>query len=416
MNNTMKKTSNEYAENLMQAMDTVIQERMNKLAFDRTITCKIINQDEKDSNLYWVSTDTMKFKARASGNDKYSKGEEVYVLIPEGNYDNEKIITGSRINDTEKAYNKMKYVSTKEQFVEHNKISFNNEENIKIQTSNDNIETNSAKSLITDIDFKYNLPIERVGVEFSLNAFELFDDNQEIGKYGLLIDYIEKPKENVPWDTNLTTPFYCVASQDFLELINWDDDKSSIYDGDTLEGIPLLKYYSGAGVGDGGLWLFLGTGSTDLVVYHSDVSNNAPFEVARVTLGSDIINFSEIATLCQSSGLGTDINGNWAIIQQYFIQEQIPATVLKTQAIYSSELYGNPYAFTENFNHFVLLPFELSDITKLRQIEIKLFQDGNFKQINKTIELSNVSLSFGFEKDSTNIGNNELILVNKNNN
>lgn len=554
MANTLKKTSNEYAEGLMQAMDTIIQERINKLAFDRTITCKIISQDEKDSNLYWVSTDTMKFKARTSGNEKYSKGEEVYVLVPEGNYDNEKVITGSRINDIEKAYNKMKYISTKEQFVEYNKINFDgNINNINIKTTKGE-ETNSTDSLITDIDFKYNLPIERIGIEFSLDTIELFGNVQEKGQYGLLINYIEDPGENILWNTRLSNSFIYTGNNESLKFISFNTDKSSIYNGEELQGIPLLAYSSNGNTRNN-FWLFLdenfkylrgycadapnetpkeinidplakainswdllqegdnpsqgggsvkywfipvgttGTlfqyeatgymssedyqqgnyetvtcnfdinnlfqednelyvlkGSANNQYYyrysaptfddcisaagflyqgslgHEDVSNidiiyqdvlissdyrqKTPELAFPISLGRNEINLSEWSNWFGISKQGIDINGNWAKIQQYFVHEVIPGIATNSQTLYSAELYGNPYAFTESFNHFVLLPFELSDITKIKQMEIKLFQDGNFEQTNKTITLSNVSLSFGFEKGSENIGKSRLILGN----
>ena len=81
--------SNQYAENIFESIDAIIEQRLKDLSFDKTLTCKIISKDEKDENLYWVSNDAMKFQARASGDSSYSKGEEVYVLIPEGDYGNE---------------------------------------------------------------------------------------------------------------------------------------------------------------------------------------------------------------------------------------------------------------------------------------------------------------------------------------
>ena len=40
--------------------------------------------------------------------------------------------------------------------------------------------------------------------------------------------------------------------------------------------------------------------------------------------------------------------------------------------IYSKELYGNPYAFTDELTHFVVLPFKIKDITEINRIGITL--------------------------------------------
>ena len=102
---------NNYANNVFEAIDTIINQRLSELSFDRTITCKIVEEVKDKPNTYWVSNDSMRFQAIAQDGKKYSKKEEVFVLIPNGEYSNEKIITGSRIDDSKNGYNKMKYIS-----------------------------------------------------------------------------------------------------------------------------------------------------------------------------------------------------------------------------------------------------------------------------------------------------------------
>lgn len=286
MEDKIKKMSNEYAENIMQAMDTIIQERLNKLSFDRTITSKVISRDEKDDNLYWVSTETMKFQARASGDQKYSRDEEVYVLIPEGNYNNEKVITGSRINNIEKAYNKLRYMSTKTNFVEHNILDLSGD--IEINTNENSINNAIEVDYGTNKPFKYNLPIEQLGVSFKLDTLNLFkqEEPEQSGQYAISIEF-------------------------------FDDNGNELY-----------KKIN---------------------------------EVSEYT-------------------------------------------------IYSTELTGNPYAFDENFTHFMLLPFTMENITQIQKIKIKFIQFNDFDNSNISIRLSDVQLHFGFEKGSENIGKSQLIL------
>lgn len=278
---------NNYANNVFEAIDTIINQRLSELSFDRTITCKIIEEVKDSPNTYWVSNDNMRFQAIAQDGKKYNKKEEVFVLIPNGEYNNEKIITGSRIDNSKNGYNKMKYISTKEQFVEYNTIKIDG--SITNYTDSIDQEFNNfihhfLNSNQNETFYKYDIPIEYIGLSFSLNTLNLFKNDEKTGQYAISIGFLDKAGN----------------------------------------------------------------------ILHGELDN----------------------------------------VSEY--------------TIYSQELYGNPYAFTNSFKHFMLLPFKIQDITQIDQIVIKFIQDGNFDNGNIELTLSDISLSFGFEKGSKNIPTTRL--------
>ena len=90
------------AENLFQAMDIVIAERLNGLNYDKTILCKIEDDSNKDKGEYVVTDGSSTFIAISESKDiKYMKGSSVYVTIPNGDFNQQKLISGRYIANNE---------------------------------------------------------------------------------------------------------------------------------------------------------------------------------------------------------------------------------------------------------------------------------------------------------------------------
>jgi len=76
----------DYTEALFKSIDTIVNERIKNLPYDRTIVATITNNDNAATGKYEVTTDTaIRFTAYSS-NPNYNKNERVYVRIPEGDY------------------------------------------------------------------------------------------------------------------------------------------------------------------------------------------------------------------------------------------------------------------------------------------------------------------------------------------
>ena len=91
----------DYNEIWLQAMDTLIVQRLQNLPFDQTIVCKIIDDSKKDQGIYTVSNESTEFEAY-SENTHYSIDNQVYVNIPKGDWSQKKQITGRYSTDTDK--------------------------------------------------------------------------------------------------------------------------------------------------------------------------------------------------------------------------------------------------------------------------------------------------------------------------
>ena len=92
-------TASDISEQLFQAVDAIVQERLKQLNFDKTIIATITNNDKRNFGCYQVSTDNnINFKVY-SEIKKYNIGDKVYIRIPEGDYTKQKVIIGRYISE-----------------------------------------------------------------------------------------------------------------------------------------------------------------------------------------------------------------------------------------------------------------------------------------------------------------------------
>lgn len=73
-------------------VSTLIDKALQDQSYDQTILCRIENNDGADIGQYVVSYNSVSFQAFTDNNKKYEINDNVYVLIPQGNYDEQKII------------------------------------------------------------------------------------------------------------------------------------------------------------------------------------------------------------------------------------------------------------------------------------------------------------------------------------
>lgn len=90
----MAKSSNEITQGLFEAVDTIIGERISALPYDQTIVCQIVNTQDHANGIYTVTHNyNTTFTAYADFTG-YNVNDYVYVRIPEGDYTQQKVITG----------------------------------------------------------------------------------------------------------------------------------------------------------------------------------------------------------------------------------------------------------------------------------------------------------------------------------
>lgn len=89
----MALTNIEMTEQLFEAMDAIITERLRALPYDRTIVATITDNAQAAHYKYRVTTDeNIQFDAYSSITT-YTVGTRVYVRIPQGDYTKQKMIT-----------------------------------------------------------------------------------------------------------------------------------------------------------------------------------------------------------------------------------------------------------------------------------------------------------------------------------
>lgn len=95
---------NTYGDILCQAVDTIVTQRLSALEYDQTILCSIVDDSRREEGIYRVTNGSTVFEA-VSDQTNYRNSNNVYVLIPKGNWNETKTITGKKNNkDSEISY------------------------------------------------------------------------------------------------------------------------------------------------------------------------------------------------------------------------------------------------------------------------------------------------------------------------
>lgn len=85
-----------YSEVLCESVKIISESLLEGLAFDKTVECIITDDSLRTQGTYTVTDGSVSFTAY-SENTSYRKNTAVYVTIPNGDYDNDKIITGKKV-------------------------------------------------------------------------------------------------------------------------------------------------------------------------------------------------------------------------------------------------------------------------------------------------------------------------------
>ena len=89
-----------YGEIFCQATEILAQHLIEQVSFDRTILCSIIDDTEKDIGKYKVSNNEATFDAYAN-DTKYKNGDNIYVSIPSGDWNEQKLIVSKKATESE---------------------------------------------------------------------------------------------------------------------------------------------------------------------------------------------------------------------------------------------------------------------------------------------------------------------------
>lgn len=122
-------------ENLFKAIDIITAERLSNLGYDKTIKATIIDDSQSAHGRYTLTDGSSTFEAFCDIDTRYKKDMIVYVIIPESNWDNDKLIVGKYSNKGDDYYN---YANPSDDFLDvtHNLISEVNAQSLLANAQN----------------------------------------------------------------------------------------------------------------------------------------------------------------------------------------------------------------------------------------------------------------------------------------
>lgn len=176
--------ASQFNEIWLTAMDALIQNRLAGLDYDKTIKAKIIK--DKGNGLYMVEQDgVIKFDAQAINNATYSINDEVYILVPQGDFSSSKVIVSkSKLNDNNSIVN---YVSPLDTIVSSDNLAANITATYGIQANGNDIGNEPLATLnLEELGLKHNFMYNTLGLNVSFKT--LFSKIDMLtGNYGILL-------------------------------------------------------------------------------------------------------------------------------------------------------------------------------------------------------------------------------------
>lgn len=93
----------DYGELFCQAIDEIVKKRLEGISYDSTILCTIVDDSKRDKGIYTVSNGSAKFEA-ISAITSYRNNTNVYVQIPGGDMNEQKIIIAKKTDSNDTPY------------------------------------------------------------------------------------------------------------------------------------------------------------------------------------------------------------------------------------------------------------------------------------------------------------------------
>lgn len=89
-------------ESIFQAIDVIAEKKINEIKFDKTVECIIIDDTKADSGEYSAKYQDIIIPVFSNSNTiKYKIDDNIYVLVPQGDFSNKKTIVGKKDNTGE---------------------------------------------------------------------------------------------------------------------------------------------------------------------------------------------------------------------------------------------------------------------------------------------------------------------------
>ena len=187
-----------YENQILDAIETIVNSAVKKAGYDKTIQAKIINCEDQTIGKYKVQyQDSIFYAYSGSSEVTYNNGSEVYILVPSNDMSRDKTILGSvsklgknyavsaegeeafevignNCVESNKSYNLCSYKTTNEYIIYNRNSSSANHLRLNLKSINEYIK--SSTSIILAATIKTSLPTEQ----------------QFRGNYGILYEMVFK--------------------------------------------------------------------------------------------------------------------------------------------------------------------------------------------------------------------------------
>ena len=100
----------DFMESIFDSVTIIVDKKLEELAFDTTIICKIIDDSNSKNGKYKVTDGSITFEAYCESQD-YKSGESVRVTVPNNDYSQKKFIIGKYVEDEEENNNQIQAMS-----------------------------------------------------------------------------------------------------------------------------------------------------------------------------------------------------------------------------------------------------------------------------------------------------------------
>ena len=218
------------SEDLFAAMQTIVKEEVKALNFNKTIRCCITKADKAEEGEYTVNDGVNTFTAY-SDNTSYKENNYVYVLIPNGDYTQQKTIIGKYITTDSSNYT---YIKPSETYVDITGNLLTVKEDIYELTANGAV----SEVEIQRFDIKeraYDRIIVRGSFRSWLNKYRLIG-----GNYGLRLDVVEE----IPTTLTSTQKKYHSYKLDSRDMYGDAYNFETFYEQEAIFDISNLKHIS----------------------------------------------------------------------------------------------------------------------------------------------------------------------------
>lgn len=224
-------------EPLLESMKIVSESILQGLSYDITVPCNIVDASQRNNGEYKVSNGTATFIAY-SENTEYREGQTVYVKIPQGDYNNDKIITGRK-----------KDKDSVEPYIYHNPIDtvLDITGNINPDDKQFGLIANDTIENVQVLDLRFSKPyynFERLAIRAGFRSW-LSDLNCVRGDYGLKLEIEFKPQsvDSTAAANNYTKTLYLNTSDMIGDVYSFDNffQQSKVFDISQEAGIIAIK-------------------------------------------------------------------------------------------------------------------------------------------------------------------------------